>query len=298
MGMKHMKSREEIKNIYNLDDNKIKEMTKLLLFYCIFHYMEFNLIEDDEDKIIHEFCYRFDFPDFFKKYEVTCTNDFKKAEDELFKILILLDNYYEEKDVRGAILFWDETLEYYFNERQDNRRFLRISNVVSYPIFKELSESIINDIINQEKFKQLNIESYNYAVNAIIFFGVEQEFQEEGLLNEIDIKDFIRPQEDAIDTFIMQLNDLKINYDAEKKLAEEQLLQIIEGFITKWKNKYSIEQCNIDVPNLYYFMVLSAYGEGSGLWEEIGDELGKTSNYFEKIECFDLINKILEKYND
>lgn len=150
-----------------------------------------------------------------------------------------------------------------------------------------------------EEIKAIDCKDVEYAVNTIIFFGIENDLEEEdGILHEHK-HDFIRSQEDVVDCMVYTLNHLGVDYSEETKIAEEQLVKIVNTFIEQWGNKYSLDECYDEnkFENIFYLMVMSAYHHGVGLWEEIND-LGKYPGTEESIYCPFLVDKILEKYNE
>lgn len=155
--------------------------------------------------------------------------------------------------------------------------------------------------MNIEEIKQLNPESWETAINTILFFGLEPELEDkEGRLYEYR-SNFVRSQEDVLKCMVFELGDLGIDYTDEIKLAEQQLEKIINTFIDKWGDNYSIEQCTEETNEIFYLMVMSAYGHGVGLWEVLDGNLGHYPTQVETI-CWDmefnLVEKILEKYEN
>ena len=153
--------------------------------------------------------------------------------------------------------------------------------------------------MNITELKELNLFDYDYAIKLIIFFAIEDELNNEDLKQYK--KDFIRSQEDAVETTFNRINELGIEYSKEKLLAEYQLIKIVNTFCEYWNNKeYSLHECINDErlkdEPILYLMIMSAYGYGTGLCEYI-DELGSYCISEEAIYCPFLVAKILEKYN-
>jgi hypothetical protein len=156
--------------------------------------------------------------------------------------------------------------------------------------------------MNIEEIKEVNPESYQTAINTILFFGLEPELEDkEGRLYEYR-SNFVRPQEDVLKCMISELEFLGIDdYTDEIKVAEKQLERIVNTFIEKWGDDYSIDKCAEETDKIFYLMVMSAYGHGVGLWEVLDDGLGHYPTQIETI-CWDigfnLVDKILQAYED
>lgn len=151
----------------------------------------------------------------------------------------------------------------------------------------------------KEELKDIFDEDYDYAIKTIIFFAIEELITYGGLKEYSE--DFIRPQEDAIETTFIKLDELEIDYKEEYKLAEEQLIKIVNAFIKQWNSNLInnlLKEDKLYGENILFLMVMSAYGHGTGLWEYIGEELGHYNYDEEYLYIPSLENKLLKHYGN
>ncbi|MGL5923775.1 hypothetical protein [Chroococcidiopsis sp.] len=155
-----------------------------------------------------------------------------------------------------------------------------------------------------DELKAINEDDFRYASLWLIETNFDLESgtdDKDHPLYGIPFKDFYRSQEDVIETWVGQLDELEVDYSTELSNAEKLLTEIVNLFVEKWDNTYTLEQCIEDVPSncgVFYLMAGSALGSGIGLWEEIGSGLGSFPKFASSdgIDCSYIQTKVAQCY--